>query len=65
MYRNATLSKNKFVMRVTSNFTGNGTIMNGECSLDSNIVIDNCICPVNVNLILKMYIHLIYWEIYS
>ena len=51
MYPNATLSMNKFVMRVTSNFTGNGTIMKYECSLDSNIVIDNCICPVNVNLI--------------
>ena len=53
MYRNATLSKNKFVMRVPSNFTTNVTIKNGEWSLDSNIVIDNCTYPVNVKLDLE------------
>ena len=53
MYRNATLSKNKFVMRVPSNFKANETIKNEEWSLDGNIVIDNWIYPMYVKLDLE------------
>ena len=53
MYRNATLSKNKFVMRVSSNFKANETIKNEEWSLDGNIVIDNWIYPMYVKLDLE------------
>ena len=53
MYRNATLSKNKFVMRVSSNFKANETIKNEEWSLDGNIVTDNCIYPMYVKLDLE------------
>ena len=50
MYLNATLSKNKFVMRLPSNFTAKGTIRNKEWSLDGNTIIDNCIYQVYVKL---------------
>ena len=53
MYRNATLSKNKSVMRVPSNFNANETTKNEEWSLDGNIVIDNWIYPMYVKLDLE------------
>ena len=45
--------RNKFVMRVSSNFKANETIKNEEWSLDGNIVIDNWIYPMYVKLDLE------------